>query len=90
MLSVAQATWRPMIGRDQKKGITLPPTWRDWGEPRKNLSYDSRSPSRYLNPGPPAYEAGVLTTQPRHSVEEEEEEQCFEAEKRASALIMWC
>jgi hypothetical protein len=30
---------------------------------------DSRSPGRYLNPGPPEYEAGVLTTRPRRSVE---------------------
>jgi hypothetical protein len=31
----------------------------------KNLSQNSRCPNRYLNPGPPEYEAGVLTTQPR-------------------------
>jgi hypothetical protein len=38
---------------------------------RKNhekLSQDSRSPGRDLNPEPPEYEAGVLTTQPRRSV----------------------
>jgi hypothetical protein len=34
----------------------------------KNLSQDSRSPSRDLKPGPPEYEAGALTTQPRRSV----------------------
>jgi hypothetical protein len=28
----------------------------------KNLSQHSRSPGRDLNPGPPEYEAGVLTT----------------------------
>jgi hypothetical protein len=30
----------------------------------KNLSQDSRSPGRDLDPGPPEYEAGVLTTRP--------------------------
>jgi hypothetical protein len=34
----------------------------------KNLSQVSRSPGRDLNPGPPEYEAGVLTTRPRRSV----------------------
>jgi hypothetical protein len=34
----------------------------------KHLSQDSRSPGRDLNPGPPEYEAGVLTTRSRHSV----------------------
>jgi hypothetical protein len=34
----------------------------------KNLSQDSRSPGQDLNPRPPKYEAGVLTTQPRRSV----------------------
>jgi hypothetical protein len=33
----------------------------------KNLSQDSRSPSRNFNPGPPEYE-GVLSTRPRRSV----------------------
>jgi K+-transporting ATPase c subunit len=28
---------------------------------------DGRSQGRDLNPGPPEYEAGVLTTRPRHS-----------------------
>jgi hypothetical protein len=28
----------------------------------KELSQDSRSPGRDLNPGPPEYKAGVLTT----------------------------
>jgi hypothetical protein len=34
----------------------------------KNLREDSRSLGRDLNSGPPEYEAGVLTTQPRRSV----------------------
>jgi hypothetical protein len=34
----------------------------------KTLSQDSRSPGRDLNPGPPEYEAGVLTTRQRRSV----------------------
>jgi hypothetical protein len=34
----------------------------------KNLSQDSRSPGRDLNPGPLEYEAGVVTTRPRRSV----------------------
>jgi hypothetical protein len=34
----------------------------------KNLSWDSRSPGRDLNPGPPEYKAGVLTTRKRRSV----------------------
>jgi hypothetical protein len=33
-----------------------------------NLSKDSRSPDRYLNPRPLVYQAGVLTTRPRHLV----------------------
>jgi hypothetical protein len=36
---------------------------RDWGK-HENLSQDSRSLGRDLNPGPPEYEAGVLTTLP--------------------------
>jgi hypothetical protein len=32
-------------------------------------SMDSRSPGRDLNPGPPKYEAGMLTTGPRLSVD---------------------
>jgi hypothetical protein len=34
----------------------------------KNLSRDSRSPGRDLNPRPPEYESGVLTTRLRRSV----------------------
>jgi hypothetical protein len=34
---------------------------------KKSLSYDSRSPGRYLNPVPHEYEAGVLTTRYRAS-----------------------
>jgi hypothetical protein len=34
----------------------------------ENLSQDSQFQGRYLNPGPPEYEAGFLTTSPRHSV----------------------
>jgi hypothetical protein len=34
----------------------------------KNFSQDTRSPGRDLNPGPPEFEAGVLTTQARRSV----------------------
>jgi hypothetical protein len=34
----------------------------------KKPNHDSRSPSRELNPGPAEYEAGMLTTRPRHSV----------------------
>jgi hypothetical protein len=35
----------------------------------KNLSQDSRSPGRGLKPRPLEYEAGVLATLPRRSVE---------------------
>jgi hypothetical protein len=35
---------------------------------KKNLIHDSRSPERGINPGVPDYEAGVLTTRPRHSI----------------------
>jgi hypothetical protein len=35
----------------------------------KTLSQDNRSPGRGLYPGPPEYEVGVLTTQPRLSVQ---------------------
>jgi hypothetical protein len=34
----------------------------------ENLSQDSQSPGRDLNPGPPEYEAEVLTTRSRSSV----------------------
>jgi hypothetical protein len=34
----------------------------------KDLSQDSRSPDRDLNPGHSEHEAGVLTTQPRLSI----------------------
>jgi hypothetical protein len=34
-------------------------------ENHKNLSQDSWFPGRDLNPGPPEYETGVLTTRPR-------------------------
>jgi hypothetical protein len=34
----------------------------------KYLSHVSPSPGQELNPGPPKYEVGVLTTQPRLSV----------------------
>jgi hypothetical protein len=34
----------------------------------KSISQGSRSPGRDLNPGPPEYEVGVLTTRPRRSV----------------------
>jgi hypothetical protein len=34
----------------------------------KNLSWDSRSPGRDLNPGPLEYEAGVLTTRLRRDI----------------------
>jgi hypothetical protein len=34
----------------------------------KNLSHDSRSPGRDINPGPPEYEAGVLLTLKQRSV----------------------
>jgi hypothetical protein len=37
-------------------------------EKHETLSQYSLSPSRYLNTGPPEYEAGVLTTRPRRSV----------------------
>jgi hypothetical protein len=33
----------------------------------KNLSQDTWSPNRDLNPGPSKYEAGVLTTRPQCS-----------------------
>jgi hypothetical protein len=32
----------------------------------KKLSQDSRYPDRDLNPGPPKYDAEMLTTRPRH------------------------
>jgi hypothetical protein len=34
----------------------------------KNLTQDSRSPGRDLNPRPPEFEARLLTTRPRYSV----------------------
>jgi hypothetical protein len=43
-------------------------SWTDWGKPRHILSQGSRTSSWGLNPGPPQYEAGVLTTRPRRSV----------------------
>jgi hypothetical protein len=35
----------------------------------QHLSQDNQSPDWYLNPGPPTYETGVLTTWPQRSVE---------------------
>jgi hypothetical protein len=42
-----------------------------WGteENTVNLSWDIRSPSRVLNPGPPKDEAGLFITRPRSSVD---------------------
>jgi hypothetical protein len=37
-------------------------------ENHEKISQDIRSPGSDLNPGPPEYEAGVLTTRPRRSV----------------------
>jgi hypothetical protein len=37
----------------------------------KNFSQDSQSPTQDLNPGPPKYEEGVLTTQLQHLVDAE-------------------
>jgi hypothetical protein len=34
------------------------------GQRRKNVSKDSQPPGRYLNSGPPDYEAGMLTSRP--------------------------
>jgi hypothetical protein len=34
----------------------------------KHVSHNSRSPDRDLNPEPPEYEVGKLTTQPQRSV----------------------
>jgi hypothetical protein len=42
--------------------------WRDWVKSRN--PQDSRSSGRNLNPVPPEYEARVLTTRPRCSVQE--------------------
>jgi hypothetical protein len=38
-------------------------------ENHENLSHDTRYPVRGLKPGPPKYEAGVLTTRSRCSVD---------------------
>jgi hypothetical protein len=38
----------------------------------KDLSQDMRSTDRDLNPGSVKYEAGVLTTEPRHTVKNRE------------------
>jgi hypothetical protein len=43
------------------------PGWTE--ENHGSLSQDSWSPLRNLNPGPPEYEAGVLTTRLRSSVD---------------------
>jgi hypothetical protein len=37
------------------------------GENNEQLSQDSLSPGRDLNPGPPQYDAGVLTSRPRRT-----------------------
>jgi hypothetical protein len=42
-------------------GIRMEGLWKT----TKNLRQDSWSPSRDLNPGPPEYEAGLLTTRQR-------------------------
>jgi hypothetical protein len=38
---------------------------------QEKLIQDSRSPGHDLKPGAPKYEKGVLTTEPRRSVEEQ-------------------
>jgi hypothetical protein len=38
------------------------------GKNTKSLAHDSPSPGRDLNPGPPEYEARVLSTRPQRSV----------------------
>jgi hypothetical protein len=50
-------------GRGVMQG-TIPPL--EWGteENNENLNQDSRFPGRDLNPGPPEYEAAVLTIRP--------------------------
>jgi hypothetical protein len=40
----------------------------DWSEDGHSGSQDSRSSGQNLNPGLPEYDAGVLTTRPRHLV----------------------
>jgi hypothetical protein len=55
------------FGRKWKSPNFKIPSWHSPGRTEKrheNLSQDSRSPGRGLNPGPPKYEARVLTTQP--------------------------
>jgi hypothetical protein len=46
-------------------------TWHfpgDTEENHKNLSQNTQSPGRHFSPGPPKYEAEVLTTRSNHSV----------------------
>jgi hypothetical protein len=51
--------------------------WNDWmslkelRKTTKSLSQGSRPPDLELNPGPPEYEAEMLTSQPRRSVSDE-------------------
>jgi hypothetical protein len=40
----------------------------EWTGDTRNPRQDSRSSGRDLNPGPPEYELGVVTTRPRRSV----------------------
>jgi hypothetical protein len=65
--------WR-MIGKDVKGRGRCLILWYGPGTCRQGLrkttkhSHDSRSPGWYLNPRPPEYKPGVLTTRPRLSV----------------------
>jgi hypothetical protein len=54
-------------GRKRILGTFPAFAWISWGIMKKTLRQYSRSPGRYLNPGPPEYEAGVPITRPRHS-----------------------
>jgi hypothetical protein len=84
MLSVSQTIQHWMRGWYWKwiekdvegsgRGLIQGTTWHLPGGTEENhektFSHDSQSPGWDLNPGPPEYEAGVLTSRPWHSVSE--------------------
>jgi hypothetical protein len=55
--------WKEAVVARFKVRLSLLEGLRKPGKPQ-----DSRYPGRYLKPGPPEYEEGVLIAQPRRSV----------------------
>jgi hypothetical protein len=56
----------------------------------QNFSQDSRSPARDVNPAPPEYETGVLTTRPRRSVgHTQRKNSCTTCSIKPGSVVQW-